>query len=410
VTAPESTRPPAGSEVATSHPPVWVRPVALAVVVVFALGCIGMVAVVLAGGKGMSQQWAAVGLAVYAAVGYVVVTRRPENPIGWLALATALIGGIFGLTQSATEWAAHTGAKATWWAFLAAWPQNWLWLPLVLVAATLPLLLLPDGRLLSRRWRWVVVAACAITGVYVVVNALAPSVGDGYPQNPLSPPFLAGIGDQVSGTLAAIDGVLQLAFLVTIVLAAVSLVLRVRRSTGVERVQLRWIEFGGCVLAATFVLNLALPVPWGDAAISLGLATFSISIGVAVLRYRLYDIDRVISRTVSYAIVTGLALATYAAIVTSASRLLPSGTSPVVVAAATLAAAAVVRPVLARVQRVVDRRFNRERVDGLREVESFAERLRSEVDAGLVQRDMLDVAGRTLGPRTAVLWIPGGGG
>jgi hypothetical protein len=388
----------------------WVRLGALTVCAVFALGGAGIIAVILMGGRGTSQQWVAVAFAVYAAVGYVLVTRRPENPIGWLALATALIGGIFGLAQAVQEWADLKGTTANWWAFLAAWPQNWLWLPLVLVSTTLPLLLLPEGRLLSRRWRWVVWAACLITAAYAVANALAPSVGSGYLTNPLSPPFLAGIGDQDSGALAGIDAVLTLAFLVTIVLAAVSLVLRVRRSTGVERVQLRWIVFGGCVLAAAFVIALALPVPWGDAAITVGLTTFSISLGVAVLRYRLYDIDRVISRTVSYAIVTGSALATYAVLVTSASRLLPSGTSPLVVAGATLAAAAVIRPLLGRVQRIVDRRFNRERVDGLREVESFAERLRSEVDAGLVQRDMLDVAGRTLGPRTAVLWIPGGGG
>ncbi len=387
--------------------PLWARLVARTACVVFALGCVGMVAVVLAGGQGMSQQWVSGAFAVYAAVGYLLVTRRPRNPVGWLALATALIGGIFGLAQSVQEWAELNDSTATWWAFLAAWPQNWLWLPLVLVSTTLPLLLLPDGHLLSPRWRWVVWGACLTAAAYVVVNALAPSVGPGYLPNPLSPAFMDGAGDQTSGTLAVIDTALSLAFLVTIVLAASSLVLRVRRATGVERVQLRWIVFGGCILATVFVIGYALPMPWGDWALTFGLAAFPITMGVAILRYRLYDIDRVMSRTVSYAIVTGVALATYAVLVTSAAVLLPSGSSPLVVAGATLAAAALVRPLLRRVQRVVDRRFNRERVDGLREVESFAERLRGQIDAELVVRDMLDVAQRTLGPGLASLWNAG---
>ena len=116
----------------------WVRLVALTVCAVFALGGAGIIAVILMGGRGTSQQWVAVAFAVYAAVGYVLVTRRPDNPIGWLALATALIGGIFGLAQAVQEWADLKGTTANWWAFLAAWPQNWLWLPLVLVSTTLP--------------------------------------------------------------------------------------------------------------------------------------------------------------------------------------------------------------------------------------------------------------------------------
>jgi hypothetical protein len=387
----------------------WVRPLALGVCGVFVLGSLAMVAVVVGGGQGITQQWVAVAFAIYAVVGYVVVTRRPSNPIGWLALATALIGGIFGLAQSVQEWARLRSATSSWWAFLAAWPQNWLWLPLILVSTTLPLLLLPDGRLLSRRWRWVAWAAAVLTMAYVVVNALAPSVGQGYQRNPLSPPALAGIGDQTSGALATIDLVLQLAFLLTILLAALSLVLRIRRSTGVERVQLRWIVFGGCVLAATFVLNLALPVPWGDAAITLGLAAFSFSLGVAVLRFRLYDIDRVISRTVTYALVSGVAFATYAAVVTSFARLVPSGSSSLVVAGATLAAAAVVRPVRIRLQDRVDRRFNRERIDGLHEVECFAERLRSQTDEALVTEDLVGVARRTWAPSSASVWTVRGG-
>ena len=379
------------------------RVLAATAVAVFAVGASGMVLIALVGGQTSSQQWVAVSFAVYAAVGYLLTTRRPANPIGWLALATALIGGIFGLAQSLQAWAELEHLSDPVWSFILAWPQNWLWLPLVLVSTTLPLLLLPDGRLLSPRWRWVVGTAIFITSCYVVVNAFAPTVGIDNAPNPISPPFMAGIGDQLHGLLATVDTWLSLAFLATIVAAVVSLVLRVRRARGVEQVQLRWILFGGACLATAFIVGFSLPPPWGDWLLTLGMAMFPLTMGVAILRYRLYDIDRVISRTVSYAIVTGAALGTYAVIVTSASRLLPSGSSPIVVAGATLAAAALVRPLLRRVQGGVDRRFNRSRYDAAATVDEFGLRLRGAVDVDATVGDLLDVVQRTMAPSSVGL-------
>ena len=365
----------------------------------------------------------------YLVVGALVTRRRPGNPIGWVFLGTAAAAGLLGAanlfyTRAFESMAADppppgTAPQIDAVTTAAAWLASWMWFVLLYLMSFLTFLLFPDG-LPSRRWRPLFWFGTAGLGVVTLLAMLTPTLdfkgNDALSPtfsvpNPVSPPAIRELS---AAALSQVEGVFTVFALACLVLSVFSLFVRFRGATVVERAQLRWFAFSATALLLSLPIQQFLPGGSDGAAANL-LFTMTatlvpVSCGVAILRYRLYDIDRVISRTLSYAIVTGLALATYAVLVTSASRLLPSGTSPLVVAGATLAAAAVIRPLLGRVQRVVDRRFNRERVDGLREVESFAERLRSEVDAGLVQRDMLDVAGRTLGPRTAVLWIPGGGG
>jgi hypothetical protein len=167
---------------------------------------------------------------------------------------------------------------------------------------------------------------------------------------------------------------------------------------------MRWFLFGASALAAGFVLNITLPVPWRDLVLTTGFAFLPVCMGVAILRYRLYDIDRVVSRTVSYAIVTGFVLATYVVIVTSVSRVL-GDTSPITVAGATLAAAALARPQLARVQRVVDRRFDRARYDAMRTVEEFGRRLRDQVDPDATTAELIGVIRRSMSPTMTSLWV-----
>jgi hypothetical protein len=295
-----------------------------------------------------------------------------------------------------------------WYAVLGAWAQNWLWYPLFGLATTFTVLLYPSG-LPSRRWRPVLATAIVSIAAIVAMGALAPTlqVGDTGPtvDNPLSfgwlPSFADGEGSPlfVAATLVGLLGC-SLA-------AVVSAVIRYRRAAGVERLQLRWFAFAVVtVVVAEVVSNLPLPAApvlpnvVADAALCL----VPISCGVAILRYRLYDIDRVISRTTSYALVTGLLLACYAVVVTLVPRLLPVSSS-FAVAAATLAAAAAARPLLRRVRVAVDRRFNRARVDAERTVQAFGTRLRDEVDPGQVVRELVGATHATMQPATVGVWL-----
>jgi MFS family permease len=380
---------------------VWLASACLGV---FVAGAVGVAMTAILGGRTSSQQLALVAFLAYGVVGWIVVVRRPGNVVGWLLLASAAIGGVFGLCQTLSAYAKLRHSVDTWWGFLALWPQNWLWLPLVTVSTTLPVLLFPDGNLLSRRWRPVAVIAIVIAALYGVGNALAPTVGTAVDNssrsNPLAPPFMHGVNPDDWW----LNTVLLLGATAILILAAVSVYLRWRRARGAERLQMRWFLFGASALAAGFVLNITLPVPWRDLVLTTGFAFLPVCMGVAILRYRLYDIDRVVSRTVSYAIVTGFVLATYVVIVTSVSRVL-GDTSPITVAGATLAAAALARPQLARVQRVVDRRFDRARSDAMRTVEEFGRRLGDQVDPDATTAELIGVIRRSMSPTMTSLWV-----
>ena len=331
---------------------------------------------------------------VYGAIGLLVSTRMPSNPIGWLFLAVAAMSGLSGLTLSAMALAERSGQPDVWYGIAAAWANNFLWLDILTMALPLTLLLFPHGPL-TPRWRpvlWLTIgAALAATAL----AALTPTVTVGtheYP-NPLHP---AEWGAVAQGTWVALLTVISLCSL----LALVSTILRFRRARGVERVQMRWFAFSGVVL----VVTLFIPgLNNSDMVFSLVWSLVPLSCGIAILRYHLYDIDRIISRTTSYAIVTGLVLATYAAIVGTSTRLLHNE-SPFVVAAATLAAAALARPALRRVRSVVDRRFNRSRYDALLTVDAFGERLRHEVDPAVVSGDLVQVVNAALQPDSVALW------
>jgi hypothetical protein len=194
------------------------------------------------------------------------------------------------------------------------------------------------------------------------------------------------------------------------VLAAWSLVVRSRRGRAIERQQIKWLACSGCLLALALVPSTVLSLTPGTASriaegTTMAVAlTIPAAVAVAVLRYRLYDIDRVISRTVAYAIVTGLLIGIYAGLVLLATQVLGLRT-PVAVAAATLAAAALFSPVRRRVQRVVDRRFNRARYDADKTVAAFAARLKDAVDLDAVRADLTGVVHQALEPAHVSVWI-----
>jgi hypothetical protein len=275
-----------------------------------------------------------------------------------------------------------------------------IWAPAIALGITLPFLLLPDGRLRSRRWR--LVAAAAVAGVALFVAGAILSPGEtGNDPGPIDNPVgLAGVAGRVA-MVVTISGLVLYA--VSLLAALVCVVLRFRASRGVERQQLRWVAAG----AAVAVLVL-LPLPGGEWLPAfmtvVGLLCMPVSVAVAVLRYRLWDLDRLISRTVTYLLVTGLLVLPYLLILPAATRL-AAGSGSLAVAAATLAAAALFQPLRRRVQDLVDRRFNRRRYDAAGTVEVFAARLREQVNLDALSAELLAVVDQTVAPTQASLWL-----
>jgi hypothetical protein len=278
------------------------------------------------------------------------------------------------------------------------------WAAAIALGITLPALLVPDGRLRSRRWRLVVVDTVVGVVLLMVGRALAPGPLTGGPV-PVDNPFgLPGVAGRLAAAVVVPGLVL---YAVSLPVALVGLVLRFRASRGTERQQLRWVAAGATVAvlgaAATARKGAAAGVPdrGGGAGVPVSVA---VAVAVAVLRYRLWDLDRLVSRTVTYALVTALLAVPYLPILPAATRL-AGGAGSLAVAAATLIAAALFQPLRRRIQDLVDRRFNRRRYDAARTVEAFAARLREQVDLDALAAELLAVVEQTLAPTGASLWL-----
>ena len=332
----------------------------------------------------------------YATVGLVLALRRPANPIGWLFAASGLV---WSLTIPFDPWVNRlilTGHPLPLAAQLGALVGEYIWAPAVALGITLPALLVPDGHLRSRRWRPVVATAVAGPVLAMVAGSLVP----GQLQEtvrPITNPFgLAG----VAGTVAAVVGYGGLVLWVASMLAAlVSLGLRFRAARGTERQQLRWVVAGAAGAVVGLLVGMAGVVVTYSAVLCV-----PVGVAVAVLRYRLWDLDRLVSRTITYALVTALLVVPYLLIVPATSRL-AAGAGNLAVAAATLAAAALFAPLRRRVQELVDRRFNRARYDAARTVAAFAARLREQVDLDALEAELLAVVDQTMQPTQASLWL-----
>jgi hypothetical protein len=332
----------------------------------------------------------------YTTIGLVLSLRRPANPIGWLFAASGLV---WSLTVPLDPWVDQlvlTSRPLPLAAQLGALVGEFNWAPAIALGIILPALLVPDGHLRSRRWRPVVAAAVAGPVMGMVGGSLVP----GQLQEtvrPITNPFgLAG----AAGTVAAVVGYGGLVLWVASMLAAlVSLVLRFRASRGVERQQLRWVAAGATGAVVGLLVGMA-----GVVVTYFSVLCVPVGVAVAVLRYRLWDLDRLVSRTVTYALVTALLVLPYLLILPVATRLAGSSGS-LAVAAATLAAAAAFSPLRRRVQDLVDRRFNRRRYDAARTVAGFAARLREQVDLDALEAQLLAVVDQTVQPTQASLWL-----
>ena len=332
----------------------------------------------------------------YATIGLVMALRRPANPIGWLF---AVSGLLWSITIPFDPWLDQLildGRPLPLLAKVNAIVTEYNWAPAIAFGITLPALLVPDGHLRSRRWRPVVAAAVAgpvlgLLGGTFIPGRLEETVV------PIDNPFaLTG----VAGTVAALAGYTGLVLWFASMLAAlVSLVLRFRASRGTERQQLRWVAAGATGAVAGLVVGIA-----GVVVTYFAVLCLPVGVAVAVLRYRLWDLDRLVSRTVTYAAVTALLVVPYLLILPAATRL-AGGSGSLAVAAATLAAAALFQPVRRRVQGLVDRRFNRRRYDAARTVEGFAARLRDQVDLDALSVELLAVVDQTMQPAGASMWL-----
>ena len=339
----------------------------------------------------------------FATVGLVLALRRPGNPIGWLYGAAGLA---WAYTIPLAPWVDQLLREHRPLPLLAQLHvalSEFGWAPAIGLGVTLPALLLPNGHLRSRRWRLVVVTSVTGFVLATVGGALSPGpIEEAGIDNPLG---LAGPAGDVASVLTIVGVLLHWWSLPP---AAVCVILRFRSSRGVERQQMRWVAAGAA--GAVAGLLLALPSGLGIAPnfvshiISPALLCPPVAIGVAVLRYRLYDLDRVISRTLTYGLLTVLLGLGYAGVVLGLGRLLPDSSS-LVVAAATLAVAGLFQPIRRRVQALVDRRFNRHRYDAARTVDGFAARLRDQVDLDALHGELLAVLDQTMQPTRASLWL-----
>jgi MFS family permease len=338
-----------------------------------------------------------------ATVGAVLASRRPRHPVGWLLLVLGLSLAWGGVAPAYAAYGllAHPGALP---AAHAVARSSSVTVVAAQTALSFVLLLTPTGSLPSPRWRWWARATAAAAAILLVALAVA--------SGPLDPQYqvLGGPFD-VRGQSGALLVVNQLALAFTtlaVVAGAGSLVVRFRRATGVERQQLRWVAWaaalavlGAVVALVGLAVGATAVVTW---ALSTCLALLPLAIGAAILRYRLYDLDHIISRTLTYGLLTLLLGGGYAVVVLGLGQLLGRDSS-LVVAGATLAVAGVFQPARRRIQAAVDRRFNRRRHDTAQTIAAFSDRLHRQIDLDTLSTELLAVVDQTMQPTQVSLWL-----
>jgi hypothetical protein len=356
------------------------------------------------------QPFYLVGFLAFLTVGALVASRRPENPIGWIFCAVALsnflwaFGWQYAVYALVTEPGSLPGGRVMAW-FGTGWLATLGW---GLMATFVPLLF-PTGRLPSARWRpvaWLAATLLAL-GMFALAFTPGPVSEEGPPV-----PNPAGI-EGASGAIVLVENIAISLLMVIMVASVSSVVLRLGRSRGEERQQIKWFAFAIVLLVSSIVLGILANFAPGFGAFTnvlqvLGVSSVPVAVGIAILRYRLYDIDRIINRTLVYgALTVTLALVYFGSVVTlqNAFRALTGGDSQLVIVASTLAIAALFQPLRRRIQIVIDRRFYRRKYDAVRTLADFSARLREETDLDALSEDLVAVARDTMQPEHASLWL-----
>jgi hypothetical protein len=358
-------------------------------------------------------------VATFPTVGAMIASRRPHNPIGWIFCGMSLLLIVAMFSGSYAEYSLVVAPGSLPWATSAAWVGNWIW-PVALVPIGFFLLLFPDGRLPSRRW--VIVAwlqSAALLGWFVSQAFVpGPLVNSGY-EFVLNPYGVESLGG-VLKVLGAISGILLIG---SVLASAISIVVRFYRSRGEVRRQIKWVAYAGTLVIIVVILQVIIEtvLPEGDTLTDVlnltfvtSLTSVPIAAGTAILKYRLYDIDVLINRTLVYSTSTiSLALVYFASVVLlqSVFRTLTGSESQLAVVASTLAIAALFGPLRRRVQGFIDRRFYRRKYDATKTLEAFGARLRDETDLEHLGGDLVAVVRETVQPEHASLWLrPTGAG
>ena len=344
-----------------------------------------------------------VGFYVYLLVGLVLVVKRPENPLSWVVLGVGVLPTFGAGLQEYAHYAIVVRPEMPGDVPAALFNQVWWFVNLAGVFVFVPLLF-PTGHAPSPRWRWLVRFAMASLVTICVVAALDP-VLEGQTGYRLANP----IGVAWGGEGGPAGGVIFIALVLCMLATLVSLPIRFRRARGIERQQMKWFVFAGLWTIGLPLLEFVGFAPWWTEGIlfDVALCLPPLAIGVAVLRYRLYDIDRLVSRTLTYAVLTAAVVGLYLLAVTTLTALTApvTGESPLAVAAATLVAAAAFGPLRRRLQTGMDRRFNRARYNAAQTVDAFRATLRDEVDLSAITGQVQSVVDRTVQPTRTVVWL-----
>jgi hypothetical protein len=342
-------------------------------------------------------------LLTFSVVGAIIASRQPRNAIGWIFCSIGLVVSLNSLTGGYAEYRLAGGSAPGNLAETAAWVSTWTWILLVYVPTSFLLLLFPDGRPPSPRWR--PVAWCAAFGIigFVAGYALQPGPLEDYPQimNPygVESPIL------VVGAVAAILGAASM------VASAISLIVRMRRAGSEQRQQIKWLAYGGAVAVGTVFAGGVISI-WNTnvsiAVIGFGLLGLPVFTGIAIVKHRLYDIDVIINRTLVYGSLTVVLAASYEGAIVLLQHLFRALTqqeSQLAAVASTLAIAALFDPLRRGIQRFVDRRFYRRKYDAAKTLATFSTRLREETDLDSLSEEVLGVVRETMQPEHASLWL-----
>jgi len=347
---------------------------------------------------------------IFATVGAVILSRRPRNVIGWILCVVGLSSAVAGFAQDYASYALLHRSEPQPGGLLMGWLGSWPWyLAFGLIITSLPLLF-PDGRLPSRRWLPVAWLAGALIALQCVWAAFAPRPFEGpsgMPQNPWAI-------ERAEGFFRVLEAGFSVLVPAVLFLSLASLVVRFRRSAGVERQQLKWFTYFSLLAIGSWGLVEAADLKGQLSGLlwafftTVSFWTIPAAIGIAILRYRLYDIDRLINRTLVYGLLTAVLGGGYAGAVLVLGQLFGgvTGDPPSwAVAGATLAVAALFQPARRRIQAVVDRRFNRRKYNTATTIQAFSTRLRDQVDLDSLSTGLLGVVDQTMEPTRVSLWL-----